>query len=148
MDLVTLIQQLRKAPQEFLEVVSPIFLEALLNGYGAIDSRIMYVMRIVDDPSAPSPWPVGPVASLDACSRVYLAEPDLARGVEMLLDKFEEVLRTWPGNKELLKGGFAGRCFPEVVAEFVRQGRPALLCGGRADAVMAVPLFCRFQSCV
>lgn len=128
MDLFTLIQRLGKAPKEFLEVVSPRYLNALLNGYGAIDSRIMHVMGIVDDPLAPSPWPLGPVASLNACSRVYLAEPNLDRGVAILLEKFEEVLRSCP-DKEPVRGGFAGRRFADVVAEVVKQGRPALLFG-------------------
>ncbi len=127
MDLLTLIQRLRTTPREFLEVVSPRYLNALLNGYGAIDSRIMHVMRIVDDPLA-SPWPCGPVASLNACSRVYLAEPSLDRGVAILLDKFEEVLGSYP-EKKPVTGGLAGRRFADVVAEVVKQGRPALLFG-------------------
>ncbi len=47
----------------------------------------------------------------------------------MLLEKFEEVLQTWP-DEEPAKGVFARRRFPEVVAEFVKQGREALLFGG------------------
>lgn len=46
----------------------------------------------------------------------------------MILEKFESVFRTWP-DKEPGKGGFAGRRFADVVTEFVRQGRPALLFG-------------------
>lgn len=128
MELLTLIQKLQKAPVEFLEEVSPIHLGALLDGYGAIDSRILFVRGAIDDPLSPSPWPVGPQASLNVFSRIYLAEPDLGRGVATILEKLESVLRTWP-DKEPVKGGFAGRRFADVVAEFVRQGRPALLFG-------------------
>lgn len=128
MELLTLIQRLRQAPQEFLEVVSPLYLDALLNGYGAIDSRIMYVMRKLDDPLSSSPWPRGPRASLSVFSRVYLAEPELERGVAVLLERFEGLFRTWP-DKDLVRGGAAGRSFADVLAEVVKQGRPALLFG-------------------
>ena len=128
MELFTLIQRLREAPQEFLEVVSPLYLNALLDGYGSVDSRILHAMRVVDDPVSLSPWPLGPVASLDACSRVYLVEPDLRRGVAVLLEKFEEVLRSSPG-KDPIFGGFAGRRFVDLVADVIKQGRPGMLFG-------------------
>ncbi len=128
MDLLTLIQRLRQTPHEFLEEVSPIHLNSLFHGYGAIDNRILEIMQTFDYPLSSPPWPLGPCVSISVCSRVYLVEPDLARGVALLLEKFEEVLRTWP-DKEPAEGGFAGRGFVEVVAEFVKQGRPGLLCG-------------------
>lgn len=121
MELFTLIQRLRETPQEYLEVVSPRYLNAFLDGYGAIDTRITQVMRIVDDPLGSSPWPIGPVASLNACSRVYLTEPNLTHGVATLLKKFEEVLWTLP-DKNPVHGAVAGRHFVDLVAEAVKEG--------------------------
>lgn len=121
MELFALIQRLHETPHEYLEVVSPRYLNALLDGYGAVDSRIVRVMRIVDDPLSSSPWPLGPVASLNACARVYLAEPNLERGVAILLKRFKEVLQTLP-DKNPVRGAGAGRRFVDLVAEAVRQG--------------------------
>jgi hypothetical protein len=121
MKLLGLIVELRERPQRFLEVVSPIYLDALLHGYSAVDLRASRMKRAVD-------LLEGSASSLSVCSRMYLAEQDPAKGVEVLLEKFEAVLRA-PADEGPVRGVFAGRQFASVVAEVVNQGRPGLAFG-------------------
>lgn len=121
MNLLEVIVGLRKRPERFLEIVSPIYLDALLHGYSAVDDRASRMKRAVDIMD-------GSTSSLSVCSRMYLAELDPVKGVDVLLEKFETVLRA-PADETLVRGVFTGRQFASVVAEVVNQGRPALAFG-------------------
>jgi hypothetical protein len=119
MDLLNVVGQLRETPEKFLESVSPVYLDALIHGYGTVDRRAFGMLQALS-------LPVGPTASLGVCTRMYLAEPDATRGVAILLEKFENFLRASP-REEPVRQSFAGRSFASVVGEVVKKQRPALL---------------------